>query len=58
MKFQISPLELILSEPQMAQWHKIKDQVVEELKVVRHRASYDAWVIQETYRRTLTEAAS
>ena len=58
MKFQISPLELILSEPQMAQWHKVKDEVVDELKLTRHRASYDAWVIQETYRRTLAGAAT
>jgi hypothetical protein len=53
MKFQVSPLELILSESQMERWHPTKDRVIEELKVRRHRASADAWIIQETYRRTL-----
>jgi hypothetical protein len=55
MKFQISPLEMILSEPQMEIWHKTKDRVVEETNLTRHRASYDAWLIQETYKRTLIE---
>ena len=52
-QFTISPLEIILSEAQMAIWHTTKDQVIEELKLTRHRASNDAWVIQETYKRTL-----
>jgi hypothetical protein len=53
MKFYVSPLELILSEAQMAIWHNTKDQVTKELNLVRHRASNDAAIIQETYRRTL-----
>ena len=56
MKFQVSPLELILSESQMERWHPTKNRVIEELKVRRHRASADAWIIQETYRRTLADA--
>ncbi len=53
MEFQISPLEAILSESQMARWHDIKDQVISDSGVARHRASNDAWIIQETYKRTL-----
>jgi hypothetical protein len=53
MLFRVSPLEIILSEPQMALWHDTKDKVLAEGNIIRHRASNDAWVIQETYRRTL-----
>lgn len=52
MQFRVSPLELILSEAQMARWHREKDEVVASLDLSRHRASHDAWIIQETYRRT------
>lgn len=52
MEFQISPLEAILSETQMACWHSTKESVINEHQVTRHRASSDAWVIQETFRRT------
>ncbi|MGR8918680.1 MAG: 3'-5' exonuclease [Gammaproteobacteria bacterium] len=54
LQFGVSPLEAILSEPQMAGWHAAKDAVIADLGVARHRASLDAWVIQETYRRTRT----
>jgi len=52
MNFSVSPLELILTEQQMAAWHSVKEQVAEELNLPRHRASNDAQIIQETYRRT------
>jgi hypothetical protein len=52
MQFRVSPLELILSEAQMARWHREKDDVTASIDLSRHRASYDAWIIQETYRRT------
>ncbi len=51
-QFSISPLEMILSEAQMAVWHEVKDRVVRELALTRHRASFDAMIIQETYFRT------
>lgn len=57
MEFQVSPLEIILSEYQMEHWHATKDRVIAEMNQARHRASYDAWTIQETYKRTLLEAA-
>jgi hypothetical protein len=53
MCFDISPLEIILSEEQMAHWHVTKDRIIDEMNLARHRASYDAWIIQETYRQTL-----
>ena len=58
MQFHVSPLELILSESQMDRWHQQKDAVVASLDLSRHRASHDAWIIQETYRRTLRAAAA
>lgn len=53
MQFRISPLELILSETQMEKWHATKDQLEKDLKLARHRASIDAWLIQKTYQETL-----
>ncbi len=53
MLFTVSPIELILSEQQMALWHETKDHIIAETNLTRHRASNDAWLIQETYRRTL-----
>jgi len=58
MNFDISPLEMILSEEQMAHWHETKDRIVEDMNLARHRASYDAWIIQETYRQTLVMECS
>lgn len=52
MKFDVSPLEMILSEEQMKIWHETKDKIIIQTKIQRHRASNDAWVIQETYRQT------
>jgi hypothetical protein len=51
-QFRVSPLEMILSEDQMAVWHATKDIVMTELALARHRASIDATIIQETYCRT------
>ncbi len=55
MQFSVSPLENILKEPQMEIWHETKEQLLEEMQIIRHRASYDAWLIQETYKRTLQQ---
>jgi hypothetical protein len=50
--FSLSSLEYILKEPQMAIWTKTNRQVVTEMALIRHRASTDALIIQETYART------
>lgn len=52
MDFAVSPLEMILCESQMDHWTEARDAVIDETDLVRHRASTDAWIIQETYRRT------
>lgn len=53
MKFTVSPLELILSERQMEIWHDTKNLVLAQSRLERHRASNDAWVIQQTFKQTL-----
>lgn len=58
MQFSISALEMTLREEQMAIWHQTKDEVIESLNLERHRASNDAVIIQETYRRTLMQLAT
>lgn len=52
MEFFVSPLEMILKEEQLEPWHATKQQVIAELQLKRHRASNDALIVQETYRRT------
>lgn len=52
-RFRVSPLELLLKEPQMQRWQQIRNGVLDELSLPRHRASTDALVIQETFRRSL-----
>lgn len=52
--FSTSALEMILSEEQMAIWHDTKDRILKEVEHKRHRASFDAMIIQETWVRTRT----
>lgn len=56
MEFSVSPLEFILSEAQMAIWHETRNALLGETELQRHRASNDAWIIQETYRRTYQQS--
>jgi hypothetical protein len=50
--FRISPLECILTEPQMEIWHSTKEGILASMDLTRHRASSDALIIQETFFRT------
>lgn len=34
-------------------WHETKEKIMNEIKFQRHRASFDAWIIQETFKKTL-----
>ena len=51
-RFYMYDIMTILDEPTMAMWHDVKDNVEKDLKLGRHRASNDAYIVQETYRRT------
>jgi len=52
LKFSISPLEMILSESQMEVWHGVKETLLAGSESKRHRASFDAQLIQDTYVKT------
>jgi len=51
MQFFISPIELILDERQFEHWPDVRDAVITEHEIERHRASNDAWIIQQTFLR-------
>ena len=44
-----------MTEPQILLWDETKAKLTREANIPRHRASNDAWLIQETYRHTLAE---
>ncbi len=37
----------------MAIWHKTKANIIKEMKLKRHRARNDVWIILETFKLTL-----
>lgn len=53
-QFTIYDLQTILSEKQMEIWHDTKQHVITDLQLTRHRASNDARIVQETFKRTQT----
>ena len=52
MAFTCRAMEYILSEPQMNMWHEVKDDLSVNLDTQRHRASADAYLIQQTFIQT------
>ena len=50
--FWVSPLERILTEPQMDIWHDTRKKVAAALHLNRHRASADAFIVQDTFMLT------
>jgi hypothetical protein len=55
MTFRVSPIELIMTEVELGLWDSAKRDVTKELGLQCHRASFDAAVIQETYRRVVRQ---
>ena len=53
MRFTISAIELIMNERQFEIWDTEKQNVIERFNPRRHRASADAFVIQETFMQTI-----
>lgn len=51
-RFQVCALEIILKEPQMEIWHDTKDRLLKGNEKLRHRATFDATLIQQTYTET------
>lgn len=50
--FRLETLRKLLTEEQAALWHQVKDQVIHERRLERHRASTDAAILQMTFART------
>jgi len=51
--FHLDALNKLLTEEQMNAWSEVRDKVVSELSLKRHRASNDAKIIQMIYLATL-----
>ena len=52
MEFQLSPIEQLMTEAQLECWDSVKLQTLDEHPETRHRASFDAWIVQQTYIRS------
>ena len=50
--FDISPIEAIQTECQYENWDSVRQSMIAELGMQRHRASADAFLIQVIYMRT------
>ena len=55
--FRVAPLHELLQEHQLKAWDDAKEKVMQDFDLKRHRASSDARILQETYRRTHRVAA-
>lgn len=47
--FHLSPIEMISTEAQLLTWDATKKRLAKQLDIKRHRASGDAYLIQQTY---------
>lgn len=52
--FQLSPIEMIMTERQIEIWDEVHDEVRANSTEQRHRASSDAFVIQQTWIKSHT----
>ena len=55
--FRVADIAELLDQAQQAAWHETKRRVATELGLRRHRASGDARILQETWRRLNRRAA-
>jgi len=55
--FHLASLHDLMSDTQTSHWDRTKQAVVRDLSLRRHRASGDARILQETYRRLQALAA-
>ena len=56
-RFTIDSVASLISQDKMSQWHPIKNQVIQEMDLKRHRASSDALILQTTFERLQCEVA-
>lgn len=50
-EFYISDIMTIMNETGLSMWHQVKNEVLAQYDEPRHRASFDALVVQETFCR-------
>lgn len=55
--FRIASLRELMNEYQLEHWDAVKQKVSDDLALRRHRASGDARILQETFKRTQQSAA-
>jgi hypothetical protein len=56
-RFRVAGIAELIDEQQRSRWHEVKREVAEEMGLRRHRASGDARILQETWRRLSRRAA-
>ena len=49
--FRLDSLRKLLTDDEAARWKRAKEQITGEFSVARHRASVDAWLLQQTWLR-------
>ncbi|MEH6559028.1 MAG: hypothetical protein V7459_10260 [Oceanicoccus sp.] len=57
-RFRLESLRRLLSDQQLAIWHNTKESLINEYGGERHRASKDAFILQETFVRTAAMTAA
>ena len=55
--FRLADIGSLIDEEQRERWHGVKLQVISDMGLRRHRASGDALILQETWRRLRQKAA-
>jgi hypothetical protein len=56
-RFRLADITGLIDEEQRERWHDVKLQVISDMGLQRHRASGDALILQETWRRFRQQAA-
>jgi len=55
--FRLESLRKLLSEDEANRWQRTRDRIKGEFSLARHRASVDAWLLQQTWLRVREEAS-
>jgi DNA polymerase III epsilon subunit-like protein len=53
--FRLESLRSLLTDHQLERWQSTREQVIREVGQVRHRASVDALIVQQTYLKSLPD---
>lgn len=56
--FRLESLRSLLTDHQLERWQSTREQVIREVGQVRHRASVDALIVQQTFLKSLPDSAA